>query len=402
MADPHPVDVPVGRPDEQVSSGRPAPGPRGQARAGEASPPRPRRGARPLLLLPAGACLLLGLDAALLLAGVPAGGWSTLADLHGPLMVLGFLGSVISLERAVALRARWGYAAPLLLALGGLLLVSPAPAAVGWVALVNGTLVFVAVYAALFTRSGDAVVLSEGVGAAAALTAAALWPRLGAAGILPWLVVFIVLTIAAERVELAAIAMPPTARRTLLLFTGALVGAATLAMLHAQAGGVALGVVLLALLAWLAQHDIARRTVRTTGLTRFSAAGILAGYVWLAIAAVLLVRHGVVRQGEAYDALLHATFLGFAMSMVFAHAPIIVPAVIARPLPYHPAMWLPPALLHAGLLVRLGLGDALGLRGPWQVGAVLNVLAILAFLVVTVWRVATAKKPRSAGNEGSR
>src|SRR3972149_6584847 len=41
---------------------------------------------------------------------------------HGPLMVSGFLGTLIALERAVALRARWTYIGPLLTSLGGLFL----------------------------------------------------------------------------------------------------------------------------------------------------------------------------------------------------------------------------------------------------------------------------------------
>ena len=51
----------------------------------------------PLLLLPGGLALLAGLDAALTLAGVPApAGSARLAALHGSLMVLGFLGTVIA------------------------------------------------------------------------------------------------------------------------------------------------------------------------------------------------------------------------------------------------------------------------------------------------------------------
>ena len=42
-----------------------------------------------------------------------------------------------------------------------------------------------------------------------------------------------------------------------------------------------------------------------------------------------------------------------------AHAPIIFPAVLGRPLPYRPWFWLPLALLHGGLLIRV-IGDALG------------------------------------------
>ena len=62
-------------------------------------------GPAPLLLVPGGLALVSGLDAGLTLAGVPAPVGSTrLAALHGPLMVLGFLGTVISLLLAL----EWG------------------------------------------------------------------------------------------------------------------------------------------------------------------------------------------------------------------------------------------------------------------------------------------------------
>jgi hypothetical protein len=81
---------------------------------------------------------LLGLGLLLLLAGLWAGLLRlglALPDLdralilaHGPLMVAGFLGTVISLERAVALGRRWAYLAPLLNGLGAVLLVAGLPA----------------------------------------------------------------------------------------------------------------------------------------------------------------------------------------------------------------------------------------------------------------------------------
>jgi hypothetical protein len=43
-------------------------------------------------------------------------------------------------------------------------------------------------------------------------------------------------------------------------------------------------------------------------------------------------------MGARCDAVIHAAFLGFAMSMVMAHAPVIPPAVLRRPLPYHAAL----------------------------------------------------------------
>src|SRR5438093_11059695 len=54
--------------------------------------------------------------------------WPTLFIAHGPLMVCGFLGTLIGVERAVALGAVWPYAAPLLTAAGSLALLTGLPA----------------------------------------------------------------------------------------------------------------------------------------------------------------------------------------------------------------------------------------------------------------------------------
>ena len=97
--------------------------------------------------------LLAGLNASLLLLGLPAPiNISRLGDVHGSLMVLGFLGTVIALERAVALRQRWGFLSPALLGIGGVALLTPAPRALGQALLVLGCLALSAVYAALWRR----------------------------------------------------------------------------------------------------------------------------------------------------------------------------------------------------------------------------------------------------------
>ena len=67
--------------------------------------PTQLRAARAGLLVVGGLSLVLGLDAALVRLQVPAPlGSDRLADVHGAVMVLGFLGTLIALERAVALR----------------------------------------------------------------------------------------------------------------------------------------------------------------------------------------------------------------------------------------------------------------------------------------------------------
>jgi hypothetical protein len=67
---------------------------------------------------------------------------------------------------------------------------------------------------------------------------------------------------------------------------------------------------------------------------------LLGGYVWLGVGGAIAAVTGVAMPGLLYDETLHAMFLGFVISMVFAHAPDMFPAVLGLPLVYRPAFWL--------------------------------------------------------------
>ena len=71
---------------------------------------------------------------------------------HGPLMVSGFLGTLIGLERAVAIGQRWTYAGPLLTGLGALSLVAGLPGLIGALLMSLGSLGLVAVFAGIVDR----------------------------------------------------------------------------------------------------------------------------------------------------------------------------------------------------------------------------------------------------------
>jgi hypothetical protein len=73
-------------------------------------------------------------------------------------------------------------------------------------------------------------------------------------------------------------------------------------------------------------------TIRSTGLPRFMAANMLAGYAWLAVAATTWALTRTAYDGPAYDVVVHAVFLGFTLAMIMAHAPVILPAVLRQPL----------------------------------------------------------------------
>jgi hypothetical protein len=87
--------------------------------------------------------------------------------------------------------------------------------------------------------------------------------------------------------------------------------------------------------------------------------------------------------GTLYDAVLHTVFLGFVMSMVFAHAPVILPAIIGVPLPFRRTFYLHAGLLHVSVFLR-SVGDLSDELGQWRArGAMLSAMALLLFLFNT-------------------
>ncbi len=346
---------------------------------------RTRLATRTLLAVPAVACLLLGLDGALKLLDVwSPGPAARTGSAHGLLMTLGFVGALIALERAAALRHPLGYAAPAALATGALLHLGPHTERLGSALLVVGTVVLVVVYRQLWRRQRDDAVLVQALGAVLAVGGAIGWlGGVPVAAIVPWLAGFLVLTIAGERLELARLGMPASAG-PLLVLSAAGVAVAALSLLLWPAAGPLLGLALALVVGWLVRHDVARRTVRSAGLPRFMAVSMLTGQAWLAVAAGVWLLGDPAAGGAAYDAAVHAVFLGFTMSMVMAHAPVILPVVARVRLPFHPALYAPLSLLQLGLVIRLWPGDALGITWAWQVGGVLTVLALVTFMACVI------------------
>ena len=333
----------------------------GAPRASSASsaPSRPadaRLAPRLVALALGGACVLAGLDAALLRLGVSAPVKGTaLAALHGPLMLVGFLGTVIALERAVAARTAWAFLAPAGSALGCLTLLAGGPGPLGRALVLVGGLALCAVYVRVHRRAASVAVDIEAMGAIALALGDLLWLRGSAVeACVPLWLLLPVLTIVGERLELARVAfLDEVVEETVrALSAAALLGAALLSV--TGAARLLSGPALLALAVVMTWYDVARRTIRAAGAVRFAAASMLAGYLWLAVAGLVWSLSPLsAGSGTEYDIIIHSITLGYAFSMILAHAPTIVPAVIHRRLPYHRLMWLPYALLHAGLAVRV-------------------------------------------------
>jgi hypothetical protein len=268
-------------------------------------------------------------------------------SLHGALMVSAFFGTLISLERAVALERSWAYAAPLCAGLSGIVLL----AGFG----IAGT-ALMAVAAALFFVSNIVVLQRQrSLETATLLAGAAAWLAgnlmvfYGQAAV-PWWIAFFALTIGAERLELSRYLRRGPAVRVAFMLLAA-------AILVLPPFPAALGAVLVLLALWLSVFDLARVTVRQSGLPRYVAVCLLAGYFWLAVGGALMA------LSLGYDAALHAIFVGFVFSMVFGHAPVILPAVLRVRFPYSPFLYLPLVLLHASLALRVTVSTGIGAWG---------------------------------------
>ncbi|WP_407281043.1 hypothetical protein U5817_09005 [Aromatoleum evansii] len=331
--------------------------------------------------------LVLGVGAGLARLGtdVPTPA-AALAGWHAALMICAFFGTVIGLERAVALGRAIAYLGPLVSGIGGVALLAGLP--LPWAqslfvlascVLVGGAIAVVRRQSALFTRT-------LAVGAGCWLAGNLAWAASGSIQTaIPWWLAFLVVTIAGERLELTRFL--PARREAAPLFRIAIattLGGAVAAWFSSY-GLVLFAAGLLALSLWLLRYDIARHNARQRGLVRYIALCLLSGYAWLAAGALIGLAGGFAPGHPLRDAALHAIALGFVFAMVFGHAPIIFPAIARVRIPYHPVFYLPLVLLHLSLVVRIAGGIGGGEAGALlRIGGMANAFALLLFVLTMV------------------
>lgn len=332
---------------------------------------------------------------AALWAGLMRLGWQlpaptpSLALAHGPLMISGFLGTLITLERAVALKQKWMYLPSLLAGLGGLFLfLIPTPPLGPFLltlASLGGTAILIEIARREFALHTATMLL----GALAWFTGNLLWlfGRQIFQVVLFWQA-FLVLTIAGERLELSRVLRPPRIQQVLFCAVVLLLLAGTItAVFDMQAGARLSGAALLFLALWSLRNDVAWRNLRhPLPLTRYIAWCLALGLVWLGVGGALSLGFGAQAAGPRYDAVLHAVFVGFVFSMIFGHAPIIFPAILGVPIHFRSAFYLHLILLHVSLFSRTA-ADYANLPALRAWSGMLNAAAILLFIGMTIYSV---------------
>jgi len=341
-------------------------------------------------------CLLMGMVAGVLRLGFdlpePVRDFS---DAHGPLMVCGFLGTVIGLERAVALGRWWAYTAPLCMGAGGLSLVFGAPSFIGMALFVAGSVSMVVVSAVALRLQPMMFVAVMGLGAAALLAGNVYWlTGRQVYEIALWWAAFVTLTIAGERLDLSRFSQPSAMSKSIFYLIIVMYMAGVVTARFNEEGGVRLaGAGMIGIVLWLSRFDIARKSINSEGMTRFIGACVLSGYFWLGAGGAIGAITGHWFPDTYYDAILHSIFLGFAFSMIFGHAPIIFPSVVGIPVTYHPIFYLHMGLLHVTVAVRV-IGDITQIQMAQTWGALGNLVVIVIFIMNTAFSVIRSRTPR--------
>src|SRR5690606_31475389 len=126
---------------------------------------------------------------------------------------------------------------------------------------------------------------------------------------------FLILTIVGERLELSRVRrLTRTSEYLLTLTVAVYLAGVLLTIVNLDAGIRVLGVGAVLMAGWLLRYDIARRTILQSGLPRYIAACLLAGYIWLSFGGLIAIWKGAVYAGPDYAVILHAFLLGFVFS----------------------------------------------------------------------------------------
>jgi hypothetical protein len=328
-------------------------------------------------------CLAFGIQGGLLRLGYDFPWLSTSVVVnHGILMVSGFLGTVISLERAVAIGKRWAYLAPLCAAFGGLSLIAGLSPFAGIALTTIASLILSIATIYIFIRQRALFTFILLLGSLSWLIGNLFWLSGFTSGqLIPWWISFFVLTIAGERLELSRL-FPPSSNSTIvfiLIITLLLIGVLVAALTNTMNVQI-LSAALLMLSLWLLCQDVARHTIKQSGLTRYIAVCLISGYFWLLAGGLIGLFTQPLTAGSTYDAFLHTILVGFVFSMIFGHALIIFPAVVKIKITYHPTFYLPLFVLHAALIVRI-IGDLVLNPHYRSIGGALNAIAIALFIL---------------------
>jgi hypothetical protein len=289
-----------------------------------------------------------------LLAGLHRIGWNLslgrVTPNHGAIMVGGFLGTLIILEKIIPLKRNILYVFPIISG-GSVVLFFIGQPVYSIASLVLASTGLSIIFFIYWIREKSAIYFLMLGGAICWLTGNILLIIHNFYPIsVPWWMAFVLLIITAERMELMKFL--PVSKNQKLIFIGMLLVFAIGCVISFHGIGKYLAAVSLAGSSiWLMRHDVVGLNLRKTDLPRYVGVALLSGYFALLLSGIFLPL--LTEQPLGYDILVHSFFIGFVFSMIFAHGPIILPGVLGLSVkPYHPILFIWLALLHTSWITR--------------------------------------------------
>src|SRR5690606_12792193 len=207
---------------------------------------------------------------------------------HGAVMVGGFLGTLISLEKVIPLKKNIFLVVPLMSALS-LILFFTGHFTPALIMLICSSAGLVMVYLTYLRRQYDLSMLLMVLSAVFLLIGhVVLFTQRFYPMALPWWMAFLLFTIVAERLELSRFLPVSVFKKRLLLFCLALFITGIIIPFHGP-GKYFSGAALIGIAIWLMRNDVIRINLKKQNLTKFSGYALLCGYIALLLVGVFLL-----------------------------------------------------------------------------------------------------------------
>lgn len=329
------------------------------------------------ILLFAMFCLLSGLW-----SGLNRIGWDIavlpITAHHGAIMVGGFLGTLIALEKIIPLKNKALYLIPVLNAVSVIFFLINQPTISIYLLLISSislavvflfyfktqhTIIYVLMlFGAVCWFIGNVLVLTK-----------SFYPLA-----FPWWSAFALFIIAAERLELMKFLPLSKLKKNIFVTLLLLYAGGVLFSFHGT-GNLICGLVLIALAIWLLRYDMITINLKKKNLPKFVAVALLCGYVALLLTGIFYF--SLSDQWLTYDAIVHSFFIGFVFSMIFAHGPMILPGILGiAAIPFDKILYVWLGTLQISWVARI-FADVVVEMEIRKFSGLLSAIAILGYFV---------------------
>lgn len=310
---------------------------------------------------------------------------------HGALMVGSFLGTLICLERSISYPNRIALLVPALNAFSIVFFLISMPK-IAYIFLLTGSAGLTIIYYLLYVKHKGMHLLIMLAGAMcyfignAILLNSSFYPSS-----VMWWIAFLFFTITGERLELSRfILLKNVFKKQAVFVILLLVFIAGIILPFHTFGAYAAAVSLTGAALWLLKYDMAKHSLKKPGISFYSGLLLITGYFWLIITGIFFALGAYF--GSYYDASIHSFFIGFVFLMIFAHAPVILPAVLKLNIsPFGRSLYIWYGLLNVTLLWRvLCILPEIAPSKMWA--GMFNGIVIIGFFVNMIILARLAKK----------